>query len=346
MNAETQPVELEQESMDGCCIEKWPEHITAFLEHLQDLGRAPRTLEHYQTSLKPWLRFLATRDITTLAATTPQIVADYQTWLYQARSRYGRPYSLSTQIHLLNAVQVLFAWLHKSGRLVHNPAEVIRLPKDPKKLPRTILSPSEMKRLLHQPDTGAVLGFRDRTIYEVLYSTGLRIGELIRMRTEAWDADQSTLFVAQGKHYKDRYVPLGEIAGRYLAEYFNHVRPHLMKKADEPILFLSRCGRALDDSGLQLKLRIYAQGAHIKKHLTIHVFRHTLATEMLRRGADLRQIQELLGHKNLTTTQRYTHLVKGDLARAQHRCHPREQLELPEHFVRYRGRTWLEPDEH
>jgi len=321
------------------------DHIEAFIAWQRDTGRADQTLEHHRCSLKIWRQFLDAKGVTELAQVTPQIAADYQAWLYAARSRYGRPYTLETQIGILNSVQVFHRFLVKTGRLLSNPAEAIRLPREPKRLPGTILTPAEMKKLLAQPDTATVLGFRDRTLYEMLYSTGLRITEAIRLKVPDVNLDQRTLFVHAGKGGKDRVAPLGATACRYLAEYLRRVRAMLAHRADTDAVFLDRLGKPFDKSGILKKLAIYATRAGIKKHITVHTFRHTLATEMLRHGADLRQIQELLGHANLRTTQIYTHIVKGELKRVQEQCHPREQTQLPEGFVRYRGRKYLTDDE-
>jgi len=356
--AKGRPVEPEQESYGVYCIET---AFGGFIEACKGMGRSPQTQERHHTTFGLLRRYLDECAIESLPAITPQVMAGFQSWLYQTKSRYRKPYSLKTQIITLNSVQVFFKHLHKTGVILSNPAESIRLPKEPQRLPGTILSSREMKTLLRQPDTATVLGFRDRTMYEVLYTTGLRISELIGLRVQdvVLPSDASakeglssgTLFIQETKYAKDRYVPFGEAAGRYLAEYLDHVRPVLSRAESEtrksaiPTVFLSRCGRALDDGGVQQKLRIYARRANIKKHLTIHVFRHTIATEMLRRGADLRQIQELLGHRHLRTTQIYTHIVKGELKRVQAHCHPREQVDLPVGFVRYRGRDWTEKGE-
>jgi len=346
----TEEVELRQESYGLYCIES---AFAGFIEACKGMGRSRQTQERHHTAYGLLRRYLSERGIDSLAAITPQVMAGFQSWLYQVSSRYRKPYSLKTQIITLNSVQVFFKHLHTSGVMLANPAESIRLPTAPRRLPGTILTAKEMKKLLRQPDTATVLGFRDRTMYELLYSTGLRVSELIGLRVQDIIPSQASLFIQETKYTKDRYVPFGETAGRYLAEYLDHVRPvlsraegpHLVREPSGEIVFLSRCGRALDDGGVQQKLRIYAERACIKKHLTIHIFRHTLATEMLRRGADLRQIQEMLGHRNLKTTQIYTHIVKGELKRVQAHCHPREQVDLPDKFVRYRGRYWTEKGE-
>ncbi len=340
--AETRPAEPEQGSYPVCCIES---AFTAFLDHAKGLGRSWQTLERHQTSFGLLRRHLAERGVRDLAGLTPQVMAGFQSWLYQARSRYGKPYRLKSQIITLSSIQVFGHFLAASGRTLCDPAEAIQLPREPKRLPGIFLTPAEMKKLLRQPDAATVLGFRDRTMYEVLYSTGLRVRELTGMRTPDLDLSRASIFIPQGKHFKDRFVPLGETARKYLAEYLGRVRPLLARGESGGLVFVGRGGGRLDVGGVEQKLRVYAARAGIKKHLTVHVFRHTLATEMLRHGADLRQIQELLGHRNLKTTQIYTHVVPGELKRVQARCHPREQVELPEGFVRYRGRKWKEDGE-
>ena len=323
------------------------EFIERFIDYQKGIGRTLKTIESHSCSLRLWSRFLDGQKITKLNAVTPQVAAEYQTWLYQLRSRYGKPYTLQSQIIMLNSLQVFFKYLVKTGHILNNPTEVIQLPKEPKKLPGTILSSREMKKLLSQPDTGTILGFRDRTIYEVLYSTGLRVSELTGMRVQDLNLFQATLFVAESKNFKQRIVPLGKTACRYLSEYLKNIRLILLRSdlRSSVSVFLNRLGKPLDKSGVEKKLQIYGKRAGIKKHLTIHVFRHTLATEMLKAGADLRQIQELLGHKNLRTTQIYTHVFKGELKRIQANCHPREQTELPAGFVKYRGRKYLNDNE-
>jgi integrase/recombinase XerD len=202
-----------------------------------------------------------------------------------------------------------------------------------------------MKKLLAQPDTVTVPGFRDRTILEVFYATGLRIGELLGLCVRDVDLSGRTVFVAKGKLSKERLVPLGEAARRYLAVYIDRVRPLLLdrrKTGPNPeALFLNRYGAVLGKTGLEKKLCVYAGRAGIRKRITAHTFRHTLATEMLKAGADLRRIQEILGHRSPRTTQIYTHVVKGELKRIQRQCHPRERTDLPEGFTRYRGRPYL-----
>ena len=319
--------------------------IESFIRYQETIGRATSTVESNRVNLKYWQKYLAEQGITDLAAVTPQIVAGYQDWVYNYQTRFKRPFTIATQIQVLNNLQVFYRYLVKTGQVLGSPAGVIRLPREPRKLPAVVLTPKEMKKLLAQPDAATVLGFRDRTMYEFLYSTGIRIGELIRLRAQDISFSDGMLFVHAGKGGKDRVVPLGKAACRYVKEYLQKIRPLLSDLSTSDTLFPDRLGKPFDKSGILKKLAVYARRAGIKKRITVHTFRHTLATEMLKHGADLRQIQELLGHTNLRTTQLYTHIVKGELKRILEQCHPREQTDLPEGFVCYRGRKYLTDDE-
>jgi integrase/recombinase XerD len=231
-----------------------------------------------------------------------------------------------SQIHALSYVQSFFRFLKTTKRIALDPSRVIRLPHAPQTLPAALLTPEEMRRLLAVPDLHTPTGFRDRCILEVFWTTGMRIGELLALNVGDVDFAQALGTIQHGKGGKPRVVPLGAGALAWLREYVDEVRPLLLSSAAKPheTLFLSRFGERMDKSGLHYKLKAYQRRAGIKKNLTAHSFRHTLASEMLRAGADLRHIQELLGHGNLTTTQRYLHVVKADLKKVHGRTHPRE----------------------
>ena len=323
----------------------WQTLIEEFIRYQETIGRAVSTLQNHRNDLAYWQKYLAGQSVSTLADVTPQIVAGFQAWVFNYQTRFGKPFTIASQIHILNSLQVFYQYLVKTSKLLNNPAEAIHLPKIPRKLPAVLLSPNEMKRLLAQPDTSTVLGFRDRTMYEVLYSTGLRIGELVSLRVQDISFSDGTLFIHAGKGKKDRIVPLGATVSKYLGEYVRRIRPMFREACATDLLFFNKDGRPHKKYGIWIKLRLYAMRAGIKRRITVHTFRHTLATEMLKGGADLRQIQELLGHGTLKTTQLYTHIVKGELRRVQAECHPREQTALPENFVCYRGRKYLTDEE-
>lgn len=322
-------------------------HIRAFVDFMAAAGYSPVTLKSYPEMLHYWRKYLAGQGVTALDQVTPQLAAGFQAWLYDYKSRFHRTLALASQIGILSGVRMFYRFLVKTHRVLSDPSAAIQLPKVPQRLPANILTPREVKRLLAQPDTSTVIGFRDRTILEVLYSTGLRITELLSLQPTDIDLDQNALHVRHGKGGKERLLPLGESAARYLVEYLRRVRPLLLRASASFVVqtvFLNRLGDPLQKSGFCIKLHVYGQRAKLKKRITVHAFRHTLATEMLKRGADLRHIQEILGHENLTTTQRYTHLVKTELRRVQGKFHPREQTEMPEAIFKYRGTRELRRD--
>jgi integrase/recombinase XerD len=335
-----------------------PERMTTgemLVEALQQWHRVQgcteRTLQADRQRLNPFWLFLEKRGLMEngrleLAAMTPALIADYQTYLFDyPHTRTGAKIAPLTQTGYLSGVQALFRFLHKTHRLAHDPSHVIRLPRAAVTVPSVILSTQEVRRLLLMPNTRTVLGFRDRCMLEVLWSTGVRLGELLALDVEAVRFEQGLLFIAHGKGNKQRLIPIGASALTWLRNYLAQVRPLLTREALQkrrwrpatisPLLFLSKDGAEIDQSTFGKRLRQYQRKARIRKRITGHVFRHTLATEMLKAGADLRHIQEMLGHEELTTTQRYLRVVKEELKKVHQASHPREQM--PVAPVHYRG---------
>jgi integrase/recombinase XerD len=322
-------------------IPAWADLMTAWRQWLAVGGYSANAQKDFPEKVKLLRRFLEGRTgpdgkpiidggRIDLAAIDTDTMGDYQAYVYDYVSRRtGQRLKTQTQIHALSYVQSLFRFLRQTKRIVFDPARVIRLPRQPQSIPSDILTPEEVKRMLAQPDLGTPTGFRDRCLLEVLWSTGMRANELVSLAVEDIDFAQSFCTILHGKGGKQRVVPVGQIALNWLREYIDQARP-LLADPHEPTrtgsapLFLSRWGKRLEKSGLFFKLHAYRDRAGIRKHLTSHSFRHTLATEMLNSGADLRHIQEMLGHEKLTTTQRYLHIAKGDLKKVHAHTHPRE----------------------
>jgi len=320
------------------------EHIVEFVKYLQASAARPRTIEGHRERLVYFERFLEQNDLADIAAVTAEVAAAYQAWVYNYVTRFRRPLALSSQVQLLTTLKLFFAYLLDMDVIGVDPTAVIHVPRSPKRLPANILSSAEMKKLLKQPDTRTVLGFRDRTMLEVFYCCGLRITEAIMLNVDAPDL-QGGYLTFTGKGGGERTVPLGNRAVAFLREYLAKVRPILDKRQDPDTLFLTRGGRRFDRSGLLKKLTVYVKRAGIEKHITVHSFRHTLATDMLRRGADLRYIQEILGHEKLLSTQVYLQIVKEELKRTHKGSHPREKINLPDNAIRYHGSRELREDE-
>jgi integrase/recombinase XerD len=236
----------------------------------------------------------------------------------------GKKLSCNSQINRLTVLKNFYRFLHQTGRIARNPAEIIVLPRHPKLIPPVLLKSREMKKLLETPDLGSPLGFRDRTIMEVFFATGMRLSELTSSAVEDLNFEESLIHIKHGKGQKQRLVPMGEAAKNWLAEYLQNVRPILAKSETTQAVFLNRFAHRIDKNGWQKKLTEYVKAAGLKKNFTTHCFRHQLATAMLERGADTRHIQEILGHETLKTTQRYLHVVKAELKRIHAKSHPRE----------------------
>jgi site-specific recombinase XerD len=231
----------------------------------------------------------------------------------------------ATVARKLAALRAFFRTLREHGHLTHNPADLIPAPKRPATLPR-VLRPDEIAALLDRIPAATPLEVRDRAIFEVAYASGLRAEELIRLDVDRVDFDGEELRV-EGKGNKTRIVPVGEVALRFVARYLERARPVLAAAGggprDEPALFLSKSGRRLSTSDVRRRLRVWARRAAIAGGVSPHALRHSFATHLLEGGADLRAIQELLGHASISTTQIYTRVESARLKSAYARSHPR-----------------------
>lgn len=322
-------------------LTKNEEYLAKYLDLLRLQKSSRRTVENRALEIRCFIRFLEDRGIADLREVTRKDVDDYQGYLYYWRKPDGTPYTTETQIIKLSAVTCFYRMLVRAGLLLFNPASDIELPRRGRRLPGDILSKKDMRKLLAAPDTATVYGYRDRTLLEVLYSTGVRTAELCDLTVEDIDFDEGFLRVLEGKGLKDRTVPLGEIACRYLAEYIKKVRPHLVRHKSGSVLFLTRSGRSFDCSSIHKKLKAYAERCAIEKNVTARSFRTTAATDMLRGRANIRQIQEMLGHKSLDTTQIYARVVRDDLKKEHQKTHPRETIQTDED-IHYKGGNSLE----
>ena len=305
----------EQESLETL-LKTWAQWIEA-----QNFSEGSAT--DHRHKLQGYLDFLAGDD--PLAADREQLAA-YQSYLFEWISpKTGKRLACNSQINRLTALKNFYRFLEQTGRITINPAEVIVLPRHPKLLPPVLLTRRELNRLLDAPDLGNPLGFRDRTVMEVFYATGMRISEMTSLVLDDFNFDEELITIQMGKGGKSRLVPMGEVCRNWLTEYIANVRPVLIKGNETASLFLNRFGRTMDRSGWHKKLLEYLIIARIKKPFTTHCFRHLLATAMLERGADIRHIQEILGHKTLKTTQRYLQVVQAELKRIHKQSHPRER---------------------
>jgi integrase/recombinase XerD len=300
-------------------------YLVRFIEWMKVKGWSQRTLESYTADIRSFIDYIVTETTAkSLMEIDAKVLTAFQTWLYHKESKRGKRLSLSSQHTKLVAVRTFFRFLYENDLIITNPAVILTLPKKRKSLPKGVLSEQQIEKLLEQPDTADPIGFRDRTILEVLYATGIRNSELRSLCVYDIDLKELQITIRKGKNAKDRMLPLGEIAADYLAEYLLTVRPKLNINESNQLLFISKNGRKITQANLVWIISKYVKKASLKGHITPHSLRHSCATHMLKHGADLRYVQEMLGHSSVATTQIYTRVEVGDLKAIHRRCHPRE----------------------
>lgn len=252
-------------------------------------------------------------------------VEAFQAHLFRYRRANGVPLSVSGQSHILGSVNTFFGWMVKHRHLPSNPAADLDLPRVPKGL-RDPMTLAEVEAVLALPDLAYAQGLRDRAVLELFYATGIRRFELCAVNLADIDRERGTLHVRRGKGGKGRFVPLGERALAWIDKYIREARPALLDQPNEPALFLNPQGGRLSVNSMSWRIRQYLDAAGITKEGACHLFRHTMATAMLDNGADVRHVQEMLGHSDITTTQRYTHVSIGKLKAVHAATHPAAQL--------------------
>lgn len=302
--------------------------VQAYLQELALRSYKEATLVSVRCDLGKLLVLCGQKGIHTLDALSPRVADDFLAGLFITNPK---GYCHNQKIKILYAVRGFFVWLYASGRTLYNLANHIVVPGREKKLSRNFFSGEEIERLFAVVDTGTLLGFMDRTIFEVLYVTGMRISELCGLTLDDAGKGTHTLYIREGKGGLDRYVPLGKIAEKYLLVYLENVRPRLIRQAgrvlhaseDSGYLFVTAKGERLTECVITRIIGRYLADAGISRRRTAHAFRYSCATHLLENGADIRHIAALLGHRKLDTTGLYAKVSKADMLAAI-RCHPRE----------------------
>lgn len=291
--------------------------IQLFLEYLTvELGLSANTRQAYARDLRLFCKTLGFKNSDALVNVSREQITGYMTQLKE------KGLAAATIARKLAAIKAFYRFMTAEGYMDSNPAEVVEAGTKGIKLPR-VLSEDEVVRLLNQPDITTAEGFRDRTMLEVLYATGMRVSELINLTLERVDLNMKYI-IAFGKGSKERIVPLGSVAAEFLQQYLEKVRPKLTHAGrNTNIVFLAFGGHELTRQRFWQIIRAYGRKANINKALTPHILRHSFATHLLDNGADLRSVQELLGHSDISTTQIYTHLTNKRLRDIYAKAHPR-----------------------
>lgn len=281
-----------------------------------ELGLSANTRQAYERDLRLFCKTLGFKNSDALVNVSREQITGYMTQLKE------KGLAAATIARKLAAIKAFYRFMTAEGYMDVNPAEVVEAGTKGIKLPR-VLSEDEVVRLLNQPDITTSEGFRDRTMLEVLYATGMRVSELINLTLERVDLNMKYI-IAFGKGSKERIVPLGSVAAEFLQQYLEKVRPKLTHAGrNTNIVFLAFGGHELTRQRFWQIIRTYGRKANINKALTPHILRHSFATHLLDNGADLRSVQELLGHSDISTTQIYTHLTNKRLRDIYAKAHPR-----------------------
>jgi len=297
-----------------------------YLEALRVQAYGHELLRARRSALALFLEWCAERELQRPGELTKPMLERYQRHLFYARKVDGQPISPKGQWLLVNHVRQWFRWLVRNNHLPMNPAADLDMPRMPRQILPDPLSAEEVETVLAQPDVDDAQGLRDRALMELLYSTGLRRAEAAALSVFDVDTTRGLVRVRQGKGRKDRVVPIGERAVAWVERYRIEARPLLQVDPQEHALFLTRFGQRFRGEGLGLLVRRHIEAAGITKRGSCHLFRHAMATQMLDNGADVRFIQEMLGHESLDTTKIYTHVAIGKLQAVHAATHPAAKL--------------------
>ncbi len=311
---------------------------TAFLEHLTLKNIRPLSVKQNNLALRVFIGWLNGKGINEVQQVERNIFEEYKAWLSGYRSRKGELLGSGTIRERLETAQRWFAWLKKKGVLMYDPIAGVKTPRSRKQLPKGVMRPDEIRRVMEQPDLKSGIGYRDRTMMEVLYSTGARAAELVNLKVPDVDLKKKMARIRNGKGGKDRYVPLSTPCCRFLGRYLEAIRPELaagmrpsgnnwLKKSEtgKDLLFLSIYGGPMGKIWLAALLKEYIHKAGVRKAVSpVHSFRHSVATHLLEGGMDVRYVQVLLGHSNINSTQIYTHVERHTLQALLKKHHPRE----------------------
>ncbi len=305
---------------------KTAELIPGYLRHLQTAGRSYYTVRAAKYALRDFAKYLEEENAVGLEDLTSEVAEGFRQDLAFRLTAKGTLLTLQTQSQVLSAVRGFTRFLKEKDYIFQDPAAKIRMPKQPKSLPKVILSTDEVRRLLSAPDMRTDRGVRNRVILEILYDTAVRRSELSGIRLGDPDLETGYIHI-RGKGNKERVVPLSPRVCGLIGNYILMVRPSFLQGEDEGWLVMNRWGKRMNPNSVWAVVKRCVTLAGITKTVSTHTLRHTCATHMLRNGAPVRHVQELLGHESLTSTQVYTRVTINDLREIHAKYHPGEMME-------------------
>lgn len=288
--------------------------VDQFINYLRvERGLADNTIQGYSNDLGCFFQFLESRSLSPLEVSLDHIM--------EHLSMIGRDLSARSVARNISSIKTFFRFLMAEGKIRNSPARLLETPRLSRRLPG-ILNQQEVEQLISQPDLSNPLGKRDRAMLEILYATGLRVSELVSLKVLNINLEAGYVRTL-GKGSKERIVPMGDKAIGAVKEYLTDVRPQLAKRTNSVYLFLNSRGFPLTRQGFWKIIKKHGMEAGIKKKITPHRIRHSFASHLLEGGADLRTVQVMLGHADISTTQIYTHVTRKRLREVHEKCHPR-----------------------
>ena len=302
-------------------MEEFQNYLQNFIDYLRVKNYSTRTLETYEQELKYFFGWLENNYIKTLPQINYELLLKYQNYLTQAVSNLTKKhFSTRTQLAKLNVIIVFFRFLNKTDKLVFNPTAKLKLPKKPKTIRWELLTKRDIIKLLNAPNLNDPIAFRDRAILETLYSSGLRATELCQINLIDIDYENFCIRINSGKGGKTRVVPCCSRALEFIKNYILKNRSN----TDKNLVFVSITGKPLTKGEITDRIKVYAEKSGLKKNISAQCFRIASATHMLKNKADIRYVQQFLGHNDIDTTMKYLHLEKSELKQVHNLSHPHE----------------------
>lgn len=303
-----------------------------FMEDLKTTTSSEYTIRNYRIHINFLYKWLLEKRINRISDVTEEVMSEFKVYLQYFRMKNGQKFRKETLSHYISSLKRFFRFCLRRGYILSDPSFNMKRPPYEKQLPRVILTKDEVEKILAIPDTSTVMGFRNRCIFELLYSTGIRNSELRNLTLGDIDTEKSAIRIINGKGKVDRIVPMGKTALQLIEEYIQKVRPIL--KCKEPDtenadinypLFISRRSKKMSAFALRKMVYVHMKKSGLTKRVSAHTFRHSIATHLLENGMNVRYIQQFLGHKALSSTQIYTKVTVTDLKKMHHKFHPRER---------------------
>ncbi len=294
-------------------MDSWLEKFSHYLS--VEKGLARNTLESYRRDLQKFFKYIKKKKINFPAEIDRKLITGY---LLNLKDEGRAPSTISRNVA---SIRSFFNFLVQEDLLEDNPAQLVKAPRIDKKLPR-VLTTKEVDRLLCQPRGDSQVGLRDKAMLELLYASGIRVSELVSLNVADFSPEVGYLR-CRGKGMKERIVPIGSVAVNFVREYLHNCRQKMLKRNEEKALFLNHHGRRLTRQGFWKILKKYARQSNINGEITPHTLRHSFATHLIENGADLRSVQEMLGHSDISTTQIYTQITRRKIREVYDKTHPR-----------------------